>query len=96
MEGHRLKRVHVLRLDTFVERCGVGRLDVLKVDVEGGELGVLAGARESLKRFSPLLFVEVHYGLDVLGAVEDLGYVVKREFKRVRGTTNPIVVLERV
>ena len=93
--GHHYERVQVLRLDTFVSRFGVDRLDLLKVDVEGAELRVLAGARESLKRFSPLLYVEVHYGQDVLGAVSDLGYRVKEEFKVVRGTTNPIVVLER-
>ena len=93
--GHHYERVQVLRLDTFVNRFGVGRLDLLKIDVEGAELRVLAGARESLKRFSPLLYVEVHYGQDVLGEVSDLGYRVKEEFKLVQGTTNPIVVLEK-
>ena len=96
LEGHHLERVRVLKLDTFIGLYGVESLDLLKVDVEGGELRVLEGARESLKRFSPLLYVEVHYENDVLCVVNDLGYRVKEEFNSVRGTTNPILVLERV
>lgn len=39
---------------------GLPRLDVLKIDVQGAELGVLQGARETLARFSPLVFCEIH------------------------------------
>ena len=72
------------------------RLDLVKVDVEGAELKVLKGAWESLKRFSPLLYVEVHYGQDVVGLVAELGYAVRAFVEKVRGSTNPIVVLERI
>ena len=94
--GHRMDSVRVVKLDTFVEEQGLDRLDLVKVDVEGAELKVLKGAWESLKRFSPLLYVEVHYGQDVVGLVAELGYVVKAFVENVRGSTNPIVVLERI
>jgi FkbM family methyltransferase len=38
---------------TTLDACGLQRLDVLKVDVEGAEAAVLEGARESLERLRP-------------------------------------------
>lgn len=38
------------------------RLDLLKIDVEGQEAAVLAGARRSLRRFRPLVYLEAHDG----------------------------------
>jgi hypothetical protein len=38
---------------TTLDACGLERLDVLKVDVEGAEAAVLEGARESLERLRP-------------------------------------------
>jgi FkbM family methyltransferase len=53
-----LGTVEALTLDAYVARTGLDRLDVLKVDVEGGEHEVLAGARAVLARFRPVLIVE--------------------------------------
>lgn len=59
------------------------RLDFLKCDVEGAELLVLRGARETLDRLSPILFLEVHdewtrafdyTPADLLDALIDAGY----------------------
>jgi FkbM family methyltransferase len=50
--------VEVIRLDDLLESENLGRLDVLKIDVEGAETLVLAGARHSIKRFSPIIMVE--------------------------------------
>jgi len=38
---------------TTLDSCGLDRLDVLKVDVEGAEAAVLEGARDSLVRLRP-------------------------------------------
>jgi len=48
--------VPIRRLDSLI----VGDVDVLKIDVEGYEGEVLAGAVELLRRCGPALFVEVH------------------------------------
>lgn len=63
------------------------RLDWLKIDVEGGELGVLRGALRTLERFRPKVIVEDHTGIydwctregtraAVTGLLESLGYSV--------------------
>lgn len=36
--------VTTTRLDDFADQCGIVRFDVVKIDVEGGEVGVLRGA----------------------------------------------------
>ncbi len=45
-------------LDAFVAEHGVERVDVVKIDVEGGELAVLEGARSTLETFRPTVLTE--------------------------------------
>ena len=49
-----------LTLDALVAQCEMTRLDWLKVDVEGGELGVVRGGLETLKRLRPRVLIEDH------------------------------------
>jgi FkbM family methyltransferase len=46
-------------LDAFVARHILSRLDLVKIDVDGHELPVLQGARETLDRFRPTLVMEM-------------------------------------
>jgi FkbM family methyltransferase len=46
-------------LDIFVEREGIERLDLIKLDVDGNELQVLIGGRAALAKFRPLLVMEM-------------------------------------
>jgi FkbM family methyltransferase len=50
--------VPMTTLDTYAEEHGLGRIDALKVDVEGYEGHVLRGATAVLKQHRPSLFVE--------------------------------------
>ena len=52
------ERVHCQRLDDFVVESGISRLDLIKLDVEGAEISVIAGAHETLLRFRPFLVTE--------------------------------------
>jgi FkbM family methyltransferase len=51
-------RVPVTTLDAYVARNDLQRVDFIKVDTEGFEPMVLAGARQTLKKFRPVLLVE--------------------------------------
>lgn len=52
--------VEVTTLDAFVAQAGLERVDLLKIDVQGHELEVLSGARETIDRHRPAAFVEVN------------------------------------
>jgi len=46
-------------LDDFTERTGIERLNLIKMDVDGNELPVLQGGVNVLKRFRPILVMEL-------------------------------------
>lgn len=51
-------------VDEFVQDNGLERVDALKIDVDGHEVSVLRGARKTLQRYSPLVYIEcspIHY-----------------------------------
>ncbi len=51
-------RVPLRRADALLAEAGAHRLDLLKLDVEGAEEQVLAGAAGAMARFRPLVLVE--------------------------------------
>jgi FkbM family methyltransferase len=50
--------IEVRTLDSFVELHQIARVDLLKIDVEGMDVEVLAGARQTIKLFRPKIFIE--------------------------------------
>ena len=46
-------------IDDVVRELGLTRVDAIKIDVEGAEVGVLRGALDTLKRFHPKVVAEV-------------------------------------
>jgi FkbM family methyltransferase len=52
--------VECTTIDQVVEDCGVTRLDLLKVDVEGAEEAVFAGAGDALGRWHPAIVFEIN------------------------------------
>jgi len=55
----RTERVSTERLDDLVQTADFNRVDVIKMDVEGAEMLALRGATETLRRFRPVLLLEV-------------------------------------
>ena len=47
------------RLDAWLERNGLDRVDIMKVDIDGNEYPFIVGARETIARNRPLMFMEV-------------------------------------
>lgn len=51
-------------LDYYMEKSNHPRVDWIKVDVEGGEVQVLEGGAETIRRFRPKMLVECHQFVD--------------------------------
>lgn len=54
-----IEYVNITTLDDTVVSLSLSRVDLIKIDVEGGELPCLQGAESMLRRFRPMLIVEV-------------------------------------
>jgi FkbM family methyltransferase len=73
----------VMKLDDFVAKNRIKRIDFLKCDVEGAELMVFKGGLESIKKFKPVIFAELlrkwskpfgYHPNDVIDLLGDIGY----------------------
>jgi len=78
-----LEEIELSTLDHEVERIGLKKIDLIKIDVEGAELMVLNGGRATLKKHLPILFLEFnekafliagYSSTDILSLLEELGY----------------------
>ncbi len=55
--------IEVTTLDAFAQSHGLARLDLIKADIEGWELRALKGGEDALRRFLPVLYLEVDAAL---------------------------------
>ena len=74
---------HVNALDTFISAQGLDQLDFIKCDVEGAELSVIKGGLNTIKKFLPILFIELfekwtlqfnYHPDDVIHLLKTIGY----------------------
>ena len=79
-------QVRTIRLDNLEEKLGItDKPDLLKIDVEGAEGLVLAGATETIKKYHPIMVIEVHSIFSmyqVINALRNFGYqteILKKE-----------------
>jgi FkbM family methyltransferase len=86
VHGGRLEKASdsaFMSLDEFVDKNSLTRIDLIKMDVDGFEMKVLRGAKNSLKKFKPLILFELcpHVlnehstsAKDLLGLLHEIGY----------------------
>lgn len=70
------EKVKTVTLDTFVSKQKLLQLDYIKIDVEGAELEILKGAKNTLTRFKPTLIVEFNSNTATLAGY-DLDYLFR-------------------
>ena len=78
--------VNCLTLDSYVSAKHISHVDLIKIDVEGKEFGVLCGATNTLRKYRPILQIEllenpsafadrvVEKWTDTVGLLHDMGY----------------------
>ena len=77
--GFRKVQVKTITLDSYVQRTGL-KPDSLKIDVEGAEIFVLEGAKQTLKKHHPMMFIELHSIYNAFRVAEmlvQMGYAMK-------------------
>ncbi len=86
-KSHKKVKISVKKLDDVVKEKDIQDINFIKIDVEGFELEVLKGAKETLNLFKPVVFSEICHtkdgnnGLfknenfnDTINFMENLGY----------------------
>jgi len=75
-------QVPATTIDAVVSCLGLETVDWIKIDAEGAEVAILEGARQTLTRFAPSLWMEVHDTWEpVLALLDQLGYVVRDQVR---------------
>jgi FkbM family methyltransferase len=83
VEQEAIEEVRVITLDSIIESHNLARIDILKMDVEGGELNALKGAQSILALHKPIILLEIveaalkHQGASreaVLDFLQSFGY----------------------
>lgn len=81
-----VQEVPVIRLDDYVAEKDLQRIDFIKCDVEGAELLVMKGARQTLTRMRPIIMLEIaeewtrrfgYSAADIKAYMQDAGYEYK-------------------
>lgn len=94
-----LQHIALTKLDTWIDAHHLDRIDLIKIDIEGAELPCLQGAEQSLRRFKPMLIVEIqeqtamaagYHAGDVLAFLSTLGYSFRRLDRN--GNAKPLVL----
>jgi FkbM family methyltransferase len=72
--------VEVKSIDSYVAESGLDRIDFIKMDIEGAEADALRGAKETLRRFAPVVAVATEHTLDVLKNTETVMAAAPSEY----------------
>ncbi|MFZ9981173.1 MAG: FkbM family methyltransferase [Cyclobacteriaceae bacterium] len=60
LQQSRVTEVEVKPLDLILEKQGIDRMDLIKMDIEGGELSALRGSIQTIRKFRPAILIEIN------------------------------------
>lgn len=96
-DAGRTTTIRVTTLDAYVNEHNLAKIDMIKIDVEGFELKMLNGAKATLEKWHPILFIELDDGnlmeqgtsaKDLVTFLVGLGYTVDHAETRQLITVN--------
>lgn len=72
------------RLDDFVEKHAIERIDCIKVDVDSFDFEVLRGAERTLLKHSPIIVVELNHALErrQQSVAQALAWLARRDYRK--------------
>ncbi|MGM5629753.1 FkbM family methyltransferase [Apibacter raozihei] len=77
----KIYEVQTETLDRFIKNHQIEKISFIKIDVEGAEIKVIEGAKETLRKFRPTLLIEVeerHHNQNIWNIIQpilELGYL---------------------
>lgn len=73
-------RVETISIDTFVEQNNIEKIDFIKMDIEGSEVGALIGAKKTIHKFKPKLAISVYHKRDDLLVIPELINSIRNDY----------------
>ena len=64
LDANGTETAQIVKLDTYVGKKGLPRVDFIKMDVEGAELDILKGAEVTIARWKPVLALSAYHKWD--------------------------------
>lgn len=81
-----VEKVQMLTLDEFCSQHAIDKVDFIKVDVEGGEVGLVYGAEKTIRTFRPKLAIAVYHAPENANLIVDFIEKLSLGYKlRVKG-----------
>ena len=77
--------IAAISIDDFIEKYKVGKVDFIKMDIEGAELNALKGAEKTIRKFKPKLAISLYHSLDDFVNIPQLVKKLNKEYKLYLG-----------
>jgi FkbM family methyltransferase len=59
-EGNIIEEVETITIDEYVNKEGINNVGVIKIDIEGSELYAIKGAKNTIKKYRPIIICELN------------------------------------
>ena len=73
-DNFQIQIVETINLDSFAKENDISRVKLLKCDTEGAEIDVITGAIASIKKYTPIIILEISINNPKLAILYNLGY----------------------
>lgn len=85
-ESGEIQKVEAITIDEYIEKTDIQRIDMIKIDIEGAELFALKGMKTTLRKFKPVIIMELSDNVlqnspvekkEILNLMKELNYEIK-------------------